>query len=120
MVTKKIEWKSKSNQIQYQFNLKQLKVLQEVMDRLQEGGCNLRTDWEEVVGEGIKDLRARQNQLRIADRFGNTGWEVVEQYELDPLAEDSEDERILRKAAGFATEQDKLRIDREIGNKAKS
>ena len=35
---------------------------------------------------------------------------MVEQYELDPLAGDGEDERRLRKAAGFATEQDKIRI----------
>ena len=40
---------------------------------------------------------------------------MVEQYELDPLAEDGEDQKRLRKAAGFATEQEKLRIDREIG-----
>ena len=31
------------------------------------------------------------------------------------MAEYGEDERRLRKAAGFATEQEKLRIDREIG-----
>ena len=113
MVTKNIEWKSKGNKIQYQFNLKQLKVLQEVLDKVQEEGCVLKTDLEEVVVDGIKHLKARQKQLRIADRFGNTGWKVVEQYELDPLAENGDDERRLRKAVGFVTEQEKLRIDRE-------
>ena len=52
--------------------------------------------------KSIKDLRAGQNKLRID--LENTGFEVVEQYEFDPLVEYGEDKRRLRKAPGVATE----------------
>ena len=57
-----------------------------------------------ILMKSIKDLIARQNQLRIVDWFGDTGFIMVAQYEFDPLVEYGEDERRLWKTASFATE----------------
>ena len=100
-VTKTIEWKSRSHKIQYQFNLRQLKVMREVLDQLEEGGGEVNRDLIDLLAKGIKDIGVRQKHLRIADRFGQTGWKVVEQYEVDPLVDDGDDERRIRKAASY-------------------
>ena len=113
VVTKTIEWKSKSHKIQYQFNLRQLKVMREVLDQLEEGGVEVNSDLIDLLGEGIKDIEVRQKHLRIADRFGQTGWKVVEQYEVDSLAADGDDERRIRKAASYVEEQEKLRREQD-------
>ena len=67
------------NQFQYQHNLK-LKLLRQVLDRLHEEGGRISEDLDEAVSTGLSDLESRQNNLRIADRFGPSGLRVVEQY----------------------------------------
>ena len=48
-----------------------------------------------VLEQGKKDVLHRIKLLRIADR---NGWGVVKIYEQDPIAEDAEDERRIKKA----------------------
>ena len=52
---------------------------------------------KEDLQEGIKLLSRRQKMIKFADR-SDSGWAVVEEYEDDALASNSEDERKMEKA----------------------
>ena len=103
----KFDWKNRSNEFQFKHNLGVLKVLNKVMTTIDkaEGGV-----MQEELSD-IDNLETRQKHLQIADKYGPKGWKVVEQYSLDPLAEDGSDEKRLRKAASFVAEQ--YKVDRE-------
>ena len=75
-----------------------------------DGGV-MQEELSEAVRTGIDNLVTRQKHLKITDKYGPKGWKVVEQYSLDPLAEDGSDEKRLRKAASFVAEQ--YKVDRE-------
>ena len=89
-----------------------LKVLNKVMTTINkvDGGV-MQEELSEAVRTGIDNLVTRQKHLKIADKYGPKGWKVVEQYSLDPLADDGSDEKRLRKAASFVAEQ--YKVDRE-------
>ena len=44
------------------------------------------------VSEGIELLSHRQKLVKLADS-SEQGWKVVQEYEANPLAEDSDDEK---------------------------
>ena len=48
----------------------------------------------------------RQKMIRLADK-SDAGWLVVEEYESDELAEDSEDDKKIRKAQNKASRKKK-------------
>ena len=48
-------------------------------------------------GEGRQALANRQKLILLADR-SEFGWDVARKYEADELAEDSDDEKKIRKA----------------------
>ena len=48
-----------------------------------------------LIGEGMNLLKSRNKQLKIADRFG---WETAEAYQRDPFADNSSDEKRLKRA----------------------
>ena len=105
----KMEWKNKSNEYQYGHNkstLKTLRVVEEYFAGVSDEIGELEV--RERVGKEIKKVEKRQKNLKIADRFGRTGWKVVEAYELDPIAEDNDDEKRLRKAASRVAEQERV------------
>ena len=52
---------------------------------------------KEDLEEGMKILSRRQKMIKFADR-SEAGWAVVEEYEDDALASNSEDERRMEKA----------------------
>ncbi|XP_063395983.1 integrase/recombinase xerD homolog isoform X2 [Mytilus trossulus] len=56
---------------------------------------------KEKLAEGISLMNYRQKLIRIADS-SELGWRVVHEYETNPLADDSEDERKLYKAENIA------------------
>ena len=50
-----------------------------------------------ALTEGKELIGRRQKLLKIADR-AEGGWKVAEQYMKDPIADDSDDEKRIRKA----------------------
>ena len=52
---------------------------------------------KEALEKGLKLLSRRQKLIKIADRL-EYGWDVVEEYEEDEVAADSDDEKRLAKA----------------------
>ena len=56
---------------------------------------------KEKLAEGMSLLNYRQKIIKIADS-SDLGWRVVQEYEANPLADDSEDERKLFKAESRA------------------
>ena len=50
-----------------------------------------------LVAEGRQLIKKRQKLIKLADR-SKDGWLVVQEYESDELASNSEDEKKIRKA----------------------
>ena len=57
-----------------------------------------------AIREGISSIQDRQKLIRIADR-SDFGWDVVNEYEADELAADSEDEKKISKAEKAAEQK---------------
>lgn len=52
---------------------------------------------KEGIKEGRKVIQERQKMIRLADR-SEYGWDLVNEYQADELAEDSDDEKKISKA----------------------
>ena len=86
----------KGNKAQYEFHSSLLDVIDGVVDNISQG--NLSAANSEL--ERVKSLIAKRNKLvNFADKRP-AGWTAVEEYELDELADDSEDEKKLGKLHG--------------------
>ena len=70
-----------------------------------------------LIAEGQHLIKKRQKLIKIADR-NKDGWLVVQEYESDDLASDSEDEKKLRKAK-VAAERNRKEAKSNSGNAAK-
>jgi len=62
----------------------------------------------DLAKEGKKIIHKRQKLIKIADKCTD-GWQVVEEYESDELASDSEDEKKLKKAKEAAGKKRKAK-----------
>ena len=108
-LARKTEWKMKSNQHQFVHNSKILKLLRRVLRDVEDRQVDERKDdLAEEIASGIETVELRNKHLKIADRFRQKGWRVVEQYQADPLAADKSDQKRLRRAASFVAEQEKI------------
>ena len=70
-----------------------------------------------VVAEAKLIIKKRQKLIKIADK-NRDGWLVVQEYETDDLASDSEDEKKIRKAKA-AAEKKRKEAKGSIGNTSK-
>ena len=59
------------------------------------------TDIHKLVAEAELIIKKRQKLIKIADQ-NRDGWLVVQKYETDDLASDSEDEKKIRKSKAAA------------------
>lgn len=91
---KKQEFKSKSHEIQHEFNESIEQVLRNAKISIQAKDVE---SANKILDEGMKIIKKRQKLIKIADREEN-GWEVVKCYVSDDLASDSDDEKSLQKA----------------------
>ena len=97
------KFKRRGNEEQFKHNHKILSKIKEADNVLdannpsQEGISKAK----EKLAEGMSLLDYRQKIIKIADS-SDLGWRVVQEYEANPLADDSEDERKLFKAESRA------------------
>ena len=95
--SKTIEFKRKGNEKQYGFNEEVDRHLSRAQEELgSAGGGSPIKRAKEAVEEGRQALANRQKLILLADR-SEFGWDVARKYEADELAEDSEDEKKIRK-----------------------
>ena len=56
---------------------------------------------KQLLKKGSDMIRERQKLIKIADR-SDQGWKTADEYEKDPVANDSDDEKRIRKAESAA------------------
>lgn len=76
------------------------------------------TEASNELRKGIDLINSRNKQLKIADRWG---WETAECYELDPIADDSSDEKRLKRAKkeGKQVREEKAKVAQKKKNHAR-
>ena len=114
-----LEFKKKGHERQFLFN-------DEVKDRMESAATSLEKvdpstaasktaldDAKKELEEGMQFIAQRQKLIRLADR-SEYGWDAVNEYEKDELAEDDDDAKRLEKAEK-AAEQKAFRKRRAAG-----
>ena len=95
-VTENNSFRKKRNEEQFKINAKVLDKMQEADGHIQDvsrytsGEAALMA--HKKVTEGIEILSHRQKIVKLADT-SEQGWKVVQEYEANPLAEDSDEEK---------------------------
>ena len=92
--------KFKGNRKQFELNLQ----LDNILTRIDESASSP-ADVHKLVEEGKLLIKKRQKLIKIADK-NKDGW-LVQEYESDDLASDSEDEKKIRKAKAAAEKKRK-------------
>jgi S-adenosylmethionine/arginine decarboxylase-like enzyme len=99
-----IKLKFKGNQKQYEINAKLEAILTDISKANEQ---NNQERVSKLVDEAKALIHRHQKLIKIADR-SKDGWRVVEEYESDDLASNSEDEKRLRKAIESAGRKRKI------------
>lgn len=102
----------KGNEVQFKFNSQvEVKIREAKMD-LEDGQVHAAT---EKMDQGMDLIKSRQKLIKIADS-SSEGWNAVKEYEENPLASDSEDEKRINraesKAAKKADKNRKIKLQR--------
>ena len=77
------------------------------------------TDIHKLVAEGKGIFKKRQTLIKIAEK-NKDGWLVIQEYDSDDLASDSEDEKKIRKAKAAAEKKRKEAKSTTSGNTSKN
>ena len=101
--------KFKGNRKQFELN----SLLNNILTRI-EGSVENPSKVLKYVAEGEQVIKERQKLIKVADK-NREGCLVVQEYESDDLASDSEDEKKLRKAKS-AVERKRKEIKSISGN----
>ena len=91
-------FKRKSCEDQFKFNVKLSSKLRDAEDAVKSGDAGLATG---KISEGLDLISNRQKVIRLADS-SELGWSVVKEYQSNPLASDSEDEKRMMQAEARA------------------
>lgn len=110
--TKATEFRRKGNEDQHKFNEElqdALVTVEEELERCPVEKVPKRLESplkkaKETLREGLCLLEDRQKKIRLADR-SDCGWDLVREYEADELADDSDDEKKIRKAEKAAEQR---------------
>ena len=98
-------FKRKSCEDQFKFNVKLSSKLRDAEDAVKSGDAGLATG---KISEGLDLISNRQKVIRLADS-SELGWSVVKEYQSNPLASDSEDEKRMMRAEARASRKMKQR-----------
>jgi len=104
--------KYKGNRKQFEVNLWLDNILAQIDD-----SNDSPADIHKLVAEGKRIIKKRQKLIKIADK-NKDSWLVVQEYESDDLASDSEDEKKIRKAKA-AAEKKRQEAKSNSGNTSK-
>ena len=85
------EFKSKGNRKQFQFNTSVDAILTDIASK-----ADSPDEVKRLANEGKEKIRKRQKLVKLADS-NKDGWLVVQEYESDDLASNSEDEKKIKK-----------------------
>ena len=95
-VTEIYSLRKKGNEEQFKINAKGLDKMREADGHIQDVSRDTSVEAalmaHKKVSEGIKLLSHRQKLVKLADS-SEQGWRVVQEYEANPLAEDSDDKK---------------------------
>ena len=92
VVKEAAEFKIKGNRKQFELNAQ----LDHIFGQI-EVNLNQPQEVRKLVAEGRQLIKKREKLIKLADR-SKDGWLVVQEYESDELASNSEDEKKIRKA----------------------
>ena len=92
------KWTSEGNKIQFELN-------SDVLDELKQALWALDNDKaayaRELMSGSVEKLKQRNKHIKIADN-SEAGWETVRQYQVNPVASDSDDESRITRAENRA------------------
>ena len=99
--TKKLRREAEASKLKKKGNLKQFLFNAELLDEVKSITEDLQTQDTDSANKTakrtIKFIERRQKLIKLADK-SEAGWLAVDEYESDELAEDSADEKRIRKA----------------------
>ena len=96
------EFKYKGNRTQFEFNAELDEILSRILNSADEAD-KVRL----LANEAKTTIKKRQKLIKMADK-SKDGWLVVEEYESDDLASDTDDEKSLKKARSQAEKRRKV------------
>ncbi|XP_062603797.1 uncharacterized protein LOC134265592 [Saccostrea cucullata] len=98
-------FRKKGNENQYKHEAKVLTKLKEAREHLNsDDGVDLA---KSSINEGIELVKSRQKVIKLADS-SQLGWRVVQEYQANPIADDSDDEKKMYRA--------QMRAERKVFN----
>ena len=83
------KFKHKSNRVQFEFNKQILQILQNLSSALNNDDPSEAND---LCDDLTAKLKCLNKLIKMADR-SPLGWDTVAEYEADPIASDSDDEK---------------------------
>ena len=95
------EFKSRGKRKQFEFNASVDAILTDIASK-----ADSPDEVKRLTGKGKEKIRKRQKLVKLADR-NKDGWLVVQEYESDDLASNSEDEKKIKKAKTAAEKKRK-------------
>ena len=97
----RIEFKFEGNKRQYEFNSDLQQELESMKSKIETTSIE---DLEEQLENMVKKLRHRTKLIKIADR-SKGGWTTVYEYERGDVADNSDDEKKIRRAESRAVKR---------------
>jgi hypothetical protein len=100
-----LKFKYKANAKQFIYNAEVEDLVVSTVEHLEKENPS-REQALESAKKALVLIQKRQKMIKLADK-SDAGWLVVEEYESDELAEDSEDDKKIRKAQDKAARKKK-------------
>ena len=99
------KFKYKANAKQFLHNVEVGDLVGKVIEQLQKENTN-HAQAIEFASRALASIQKRQKLIELADK-SEAGWLVVDEYESDELADDSEDDKKIRRAQDKAVRKKK-------------
>lgn len=100
-------FRKKGNENQYKHEARVLTKLKEAREHLNCGSDDGVESAKSSIAEGIEMVKNRQKVIKLADS-SQLGWKVVQEYQANPIADDSDDEKKMYRA--------QMRAERKVFN----